>query len=88
MVPKGAAFFIFIWKINRDPEYYTDPEKFDPDRFLPENLAGQHPYAFVPFSAGPRNCIGKLRMHSGNTRMCIQKAGKKLCRGHSRGQGS
>jgi cytochrome P450 family 4 len=58
-VLKGTVALIFVYQIHRDERYYPEPEKFIPERFLPENSANRHPYAFVPFSAGRRNCIGQ-----------------------------
>lgn len=58
-IPAGMGVAIFIYYIHRNPEYYPEPEKFNPDNFLPERIAARHPYAYIPFSAGSRNCIGQ-----------------------------
>ncbi|CAG9769430.1 unnamed protein product [Ceutorhynchus assimilis] len=59
VIPKGVDFVVDIWHLHRVPEYWKNPEKFDPTRFLPENLDKIKPFSYLPFSQGPRDCIGK-----------------------------
>jgi len=58
LIPKGAFVGIFIDAVHKHPDYWKNPEKFDPERFFPENRKQRHHFAFMPFSLGPRQCIG------------------------------
>lgn len=60
VVPAGSSLMITMFRTHRLPEIWPEPDKFIPERFLPELNATRHPYAFVPFSAGPRSCIGNF----------------------------
>lgn len=59
-IPEGATVALSIYCLHRDPKYFPNPNTFDPERFNSDNNTGRHPFAYVPFAAGVRNCIGKL----------------------------
>jgi len=59
-VPAGTEIYISPYFIHRHPNLWEDPDRFNPDRFGPDHSHDRHPLAMLPFSAGPRNCIGEL----------------------------
>lgn len=61
IIPANSTCYVPILSIHQDPDIYPNPKQFNPERFAPENLlsTGISPYAYIPFSAGPRNCIGQ-----------------------------
>ncbi|XP_023222873.1 cytochrome P450 4C1-like [Centruroides sculpturatus] len=63
VLPANSTLVINIYGIHHNPSVYENPEVFDPDRFLFENYKNLHPYAYLAFAVGPRNCLGsKLAM--------------------------
>jgi cytochrome P450 len=57
-IPAGARVAVSQYATHRHPGFWHNPEAFDPTRFTPEREAERHPYAYFPFGAGPRACIG------------------------------
>ncbi|XP_014248923.1 cytochrome P450 4C1-like isoform X2 [Cimex lectularius] len=59
VIPKDAMVIVNIAYSHKNEKQYENPDVFNPDNFLPENVAQRHPFSFIPFSAGPRNCMGQ-----------------------------
>ncbi len=57
-VAPNTVLAVCIYSLHRHPAFWPEPEAFDPQRFLPERSAQRHKFAYVPFGAGPRQCIG------------------------------
>lgn len=58
-VRKAAPVLLSPWVVHRDPDYWDEPMRFNPDRFAPEVARGRPRYAYFPFGGGPRRCIGE-----------------------------
>ncbi|HKW53083.1 MAG TPA: cytochrome P450 [Stellaceae bacterium] len=57
-IPAGAQILVVPWLLHRNPKLWPQPGVFDPERFAPERAATRHRFAYIPFGAGPRICIG------------------------------
>jgi cytochrome P450 len=57
-VPRGTQIFAFQWVTQRDPRFFDNPDSFEPERWTPERSEQIPKYAYFPFGAGPRQCIG------------------------------
>ncbi|XP_032678352.1 uncharacterized protein LOC116847451 [Odontomachus brunneus] len=72
VIEKGTPIYISLRGMHYDPEYFPNPEKYDPERFSEENRSKIPPYAYIPFGEGPRKCIG-IRLGLLQTKLGIVK---------------
>ncbi|CAG2165362.1 unnamed protein product [Oppiella nova] len=73
-IPKGTCVEIYPYTLHRDPDYWPNPNDFLPDRWFEST---HHPYAYVPFGGGPRQCIGQ-RFAITEMQMCLAKLIRKF----------
>ncbi|XP_067142454.1 cytochrome P450 3A8-like isoform X5 [Centruroides vittatus] len=70
VVPKNIMIGIPIYAIHQDEEWFPNPKKFDPERFLPENKKFIRPYTYFPFGLGPRSCLG-MKFSQLEMKLCL-----------------
>ncbi|XP_054156812.1 cytochrome P450 3A9-like [Oppia nitens] len=70
-IPKGTAVQFATYYMHHDPDYWPEPEKFDPERFSSGD-SRRHPYSWQPFGSGPRNCVG-IRLAYFEIKLCLAK---------------
>uniref|UniRef100_A0AAT9UU34 Cytochrome P450 4NT1v1 n=1 Tax=Maconellicoccus hirsutus TaxID=177089 RepID=A0AAT9UU34_MACHI len=71
VIPPGTSVLVNVYSLHRDPKNFSNPNAFIPERFSSGELADKNPFSYVPFSAGPRNCIGqKLAMQTIKIILC------------------
>lgn len=78
LIPKNTSITVPVFALHRDPEHWTDPEDFLPERFSKENKDRINPYVFMPFGIGPRNCIG-MRFALLNMKLAVVKILQNFC---------
>lgn len=71
-IKEGAEVHVSVYALHHNPRYFPDPERWDPERFAPENKDQLTPYTYLPFGTGPRNCIG-MRFAYQEIKLCIVK---------------
>lgn len=57
-IEKGTRVIIPVLGLHVDPQYYDNPNEYNPENFTKEAKARRHHYTYLPFGEGPRNCIG------------------------------
>lgn len=73
----GQVVVISIVSVHMNPEYYPEPQTFNPDRFMPENRNQLVPYAYMPFALGPRNCLA-MRFAYQEIKLCLARIIRKF----------
>jgi cytochrome P450 len=59
LIPRGSLVLDSQYVMHRDPRFWPEPERFDPERFTPEARAARPQFSYFPFGGGPRRCVGE-----------------------------